>query len=81
VSYFEFGVAGALSVYIQPPWRVRVRVATLAALVGNIALRPTFTEVGHLIAFLVGLAVTPKVADRDVLPYPGFSQGPPDDSQ
>lgn len=55
VSYFVFGVAGAGSRCIQPPWRQRCQAVTLAALVVNVAVRPTFTEVGHLTAFGVGL--------------------------
>lgn len=65
VSYFVFGLAGILSVYVRQPWRSRGQVATMAALAGNAALRPTFTEVGHLMAFLVGLAAIPLAPDRD----------------
>ncbi len=73
VSYFVFGVAGALSGYVEQPWRTRGRAAALAALVGNVALRPTFTEVGHLTAFAVGLAATPRDCDREGPPYPDLS--------
>ena len=59
VSYFVFGVAGALSRYIERPWRSRCQVAGLGALTVNAAVRPTFTEVGHLTAFVVGLAAIP----------------------
>ncbi|MGE5696485.1 MAG: rhomboid-like protein [Candidatus Sericytochromatia bacterium] len=55
VSYFVFGVAGAASKYVEPPWRLRCQAGVVAALVVNVALRPTFTEVGHLSAFVVGL--------------------------
>jgi hypothetical protein len=71
VSYFVFGAAGALSGYVQPPWRSRCQVTTLAALVGNIAIRPTFTEVGHFAAFIVGLAAAKAAPERDRLTYPG----------
>lgn len=71
VSYFLFGVGGALSGYVQPPWRTRGQVAGVAVLTANVAIRPTFTEVGHLVAFLVGLAAAPFVPDRDENPYPG----------
>jgi hypothetical protein len=37
-------------------------------------VRPTFTEVGHLTAFLVGLAVIPLAPDRDRMPYPDWSE-------
>jgi hypothetical protein len=70
VSYFVLGVAGALTGYLRPYWRSRSQLAGVAALAGNAALRPTFTEVGHLTAFVVGLAATPVVPDRDAMPYP-----------
>jgi hypothetical protein len=71
VSYFQLGVAGALSGYVAPSWRLRCQVAVLAALAGNVALRPTFTEVGHLTAFLVGLAAVPLAPGRERAIYPG----------
>lgn len=64
VSYFVFGVAGALSGQVEPRWRTRGRIAALAALVANVAIRPTFTEVGHLTAFVVGI-VTAPASQRD----------------
>jgi hypothetical protein len=70
VSYFVFGVAGTLSGYVPRPWRAWTQAATLAALVGNVVVRPTFSEVGHLTAFLVGLGAIPLVPDRDNMPYP-----------
>ena len=70
VSYFVLGVAGALSGYVRPHWRSRSQVAAVAALAGNAALRPTFTEVGHLTAFVVGLAAVPLAPDRDAMPFP-----------
>jgi hypothetical protein len=69
VSYFVLGVAGTLSGYIQRRWRARCQVGALAALTGNAALRPTFTEVGHLTAFVVGLSAVPLAPDRDQAPY------------
>jgi hypothetical protein len=74
VSYFVFGVAGALSGYVVAPWRSRVQIATAAALTGNAVIRPTFTEVGHLTAFLVGLAAVPLAPDRERHAYPSFGQ-------
>ena len=70
VSYFLLGVAGALSGYVRPPWRSRSQLTALGALAVNTALRPTFTEVGHLTAFAVGLAAIPLAPDRDGMPYP-----------
>jgi hypothetical protein len=77
VSYFVFGVGGALSGYIEPRWRARCQAAVLLALVGNLALRPTFTEVGHLTAFVVGMAAIPLAPHRDAAPYP-FATTPSD---
>jgi hypothetical protein len=65
VSYFVFGVAGTLSSYVPRPWRSGCQAVTLAALVGNVLVRPTFTEVGHLTAFVVGLAAIPLAPDPD----------------
>lgn len=65
VSYFVLGVAGTLSGYVERRWRARCQVAAVAALTGNAALRPTFAEVGHLTAFLVGLAAVPLAPDRE----------------
>jgi hypothetical protein len=70
VSYFVFGLAGALSGYVRRPWRSRCQAAVLVALVGNVAARPTFTQLGHVTAFAVGLAAIPLAPDRDRLPYP-----------
>jgi hypothetical protein len=70
VSYFVFGTAGALSGYVRPPWRSRCQIATLVALAANALVRPTFTEVGHLTAFVVGLAAIPAAPDREHMTYP-----------
>lgn len=67
VSYFVLGVAGALTKYGRH--RRRARMIGTAALAANAAARPTFTEVGHLTAFLVGLAATPLTPD-DAPSYP-----------
>jgi hypothetical protein len=75
VSYFLFGVAGALSGYIGPRWRSRSQLTAVGALTVNAAARPTFTEVGHLTAFLVGLAAVPLAPDRDRMPYPRGTSG------
>src|SRR5206468_702633 len=70
VSYFMMGVAGALSGYVDRRWRTPVQTAAVSALVANAVARPTFTELGHLTAFGVGLAASPFVPDRDGQPYP-----------
>jgi hypothetical protein len=70
VSYFVMGVAGALSGYVDRRWRATAQTAAFSALAANAVARPTFTELGHLTAFGVGLAVSPLVPDRDGQPYP-----------
>jgi hypothetical protein len=70
VSYFVFGTVGTLSGYVPPPWRTRCQVATVTVLLANFAVRPTFSEAGHLTAFLVGLAAIPIAPDREETPYP-----------
>lgn len=70
VSYFALGIAGALTGYARRPWRSRTRAAVTAALTVNAAARPTFTEVGHLSAFLIGLVSSIGVPDRDAKPFP-----------
>lgn len=67
VSYFVLGVAGALTAFAPQPWRTRARVAGLAALAVDVAVQPTFTEVGHATAFVVGLSAPawiPAAPDR-----------------
>lgn len=73
VSYFVLGVAGTLTGYVAPRWRSRTQATAVAALTANAALRPTFTEVGHLTSFLVGLAAVPLAPDRDRSPYPSVA--------
>jgi hypothetical protein len=65
VSYFLFGIAGTLSGYLRRPRRRRWQITGVAALSVNVAARPTFTEVGHLTAFLVGLAAIPLATNRE----------------
>jgi len=74
VSYFLFGVAAALSGYVVRPWRSRCQLAAVTALAANVAVRPTFTELGHLTAFGVGLAAAQLVPNRDDAPYPSVGQ-------
>lgn len=76
VSYFVWGIAGALSGYVDRRWRMQAQVAAVSALVANAVARPTFTELGHLTAFGVGLAATPLAPDREGQPYPAASIQP-----
>lgn len=74
VSYVLLGLAGALSGYVPRSWRARSQIAVGGALAVNAAARPTATEVGHLSAFAIGLAVSPWVPDRDAHPYPHLAR-------
>ena len=67
VSYFVFGVAGALTGYLRRPWKIRSQAAGVGALAAVTAIQPDHTQVGHLTAFVVGLAAIPFAPDRDRL--------------
>ncbi|MBO0677827.1 hypothetical protein JRC04_10165 [Mycolicibacterium sp. S2-37] len=71
VSYFLLGVAGVLSAYVPQRYRWACRGAAVTVLTTNVLVRPTFTEVGHLSAYLTGLAFGPLAPDADRRPYPG----------
>ena len=79
LSGFVLGVAGTLSGYVERRSRARCQVAAVAALTVNAALRPTFTEVGHLTAFVVGLAAVPLAPRREGMPYPGPIRAAPEE--
>jgi hypothetical protein len=72
VSYFLLGVAGTLSAYLPRRHRMGWRAAGVAVLTANAVVRPTFTEIGHLSAFVTGLALSPLATDRERRPYPGI---------
>ncbi|BBZ26678.1 hypothetical protein MMAD_09730 [Mycolicibacterium madagascariense] len=74
VSYFAFGVIATLAGYARPPWRRRSQVAGLAVLGGIAGAAPTYTAIGHLVAFAVGLAAVPLAPDRDGQPYPAVQR-------
>lgn len=76
VSYFVFGVAGALTGYLRRPWRSRCQLAGLGGFAAITAVRPGYTEVGHLTAFAVGLAAVPLTPDRERLTFPPTSMNP-----
>jgi hypothetical protein len=69
VSYFLLGVAGAMSAYLPDRYRPAGQAAGVAVLSVNAVVRPTFTEFGHLSAYLTGLLLTPLAPEGD--PYPG----------
>ncbi|MDO3639321.1 rhomboid-like protein [Mycolicibacterium arseniciresistens] len=58
VSYFVLGVAGAASRYLPRRYRAGAQVLGAGALVVDVVVQPTYTEVGHLTAFLTGLGLT-----------------------
>ena len=74
VSYFAFGVVATLTGYARPPWRTRSQVAGVAVLGGIAGVARSYTTIGHLVAFLVGLAVVPLAPDRDGQPYPAVQR-------
>jgi hypothetical protein len=81
VSYFLLGIVGALSGYLVRPWRLRTQGALTAALALNVAVRPTFTEVGHLSAFAIGLVASTLVPDTAEKPYPALRHNIIDESE
>jgi hypothetical protein len=64
VSYFLLGVAGAAATYLPSRHRPVARAAAAATLAIDVAVQPTYTEVGHLTSFLTGLALTPLARRR-----------------
>lgn len=57
VSYFALGIAGAVTTYAPKRFRWALRILGVGALTANAVARPTFTEVGHLSAFVAGMGV------------------------
>lgn len=59
VSYFVVGVAAILAWHTAIRWRVVYLIAGFAIFAAVLAVAPTFTSLGHLCAFLIGLALYP----------------------
>jgi hypothetical protein len=59
VSYFLAGIVGVLTYRIVYPWRWLYLVAMVALFVSALLSNVTFTGIGHLSAFLLGLACHP----------------------
>jgi hypothetical protein len=57
VSYFTFGIGGALCRYLDRPWRVAVQIAATGSVAIAVLSRANFTATGHCVAFLVGILV------------------------
>jgi hypothetical protein len=61
VSYALAGVIAVLCYRLPAPWRYGYLAAVLAVFTLPLAAGPTFTDVGHLLAALLGLACRPLV--------------------
>src|SRR5664279_6258455 len=57
VSYGLAAVAGVLIVRVAETWRRRYIIASLVLIVGQLLILRNFTGLGHLTAWLIGLAV------------------------
>jgi hypothetical protein len=55
VSYFTWGIGGALCRYLDRPWRVGVQIAAAGSVFLAVLSRANFTATGHCVAFLVGV--------------------------
>ncbi|MEU6593476.1 rhomboid-like protein [Streptomyces sp. NPDC046881] len=64
VSYALAGVIAVLTYRIAAPWRYVYLAAVLAVFGLPLAAGPTFTDVGHAVAVLIGLACCPLVRGR-----------------
>ncbi len=59
VSYGLGGAAGVLGYRLPGRWRLAYLVVALSYLAGRVLLFRTFTDIGHLAAFAIGLACLP----------------------
>ncbi|MET7428316.1 MULTISPECIES: rhomboid-like protein [Streptomyces] len=64
VSYALAGVMAVLTYRIAAPWRYAYLPAVLAVFGLPLAAGPTFTDFGHIVAVLIGLACYPLVRGR-----------------
>jgi hypothetical protein len=62
VSYGLAAVAGLLVARVPSPWRRRYLIASLIVIVGQFILFHNFTALGHLTAWLIGLAMAVLVS-------------------
>ncbi|WP_432032727.1 rhomboid-like protein [Streptomyces antibioticus] len=65
VSYALAGVAGVLTYRIPAPWRYPYLAAVLLFVTYPLTAGPTFTDLGHFVAVLVGLACHPLAGGRE----------------
>ncbi|WP_179022999.1 rhomboid-like protein [Streptomyces sp. IMTB 2501] len=64
VSYALAGVIGVLTYRIAPPWRYAYLLVVLIFFGLPLAQGPTFTELGHFLSVLIGLACCPLTRTR-----------------
>ncbi|MGD1224315.1 rhomboid-like protein [Streptomyces krungchingensis] len=64
VSYALAGVIAVLTYRIAPPWRYAYAGVVLLGYAAPLTVSPTFTDFGHFIAVLIGLACRPLTAGR-----------------
>ncbi len=64
VSYFLAGIIGVLTYHIAYPWRWGYVVAAGACFTAPPLIHLTFTGIGHLSAFLIGLVCYPITRSR-----------------
>ncbi|MEV6804057.1 rhomboid-like protein [Streptomyces sp. NPDC051132] len=64
VSYALAGVIAVLGYRIAAPWRYAYLAAVLAVFALPLTAGPTFTDIGHFVAALIGLACYPLVRGR-----------------
>lgn len=62
VSYALAAVAGVLVVRVAPTWRRRYVAVSLVVVVGQFFILNNFTALGHVTAWLIGLAVAVPVS-------------------
>lgn len=65
VSYALSGVVAVLAYRIGPPWRYGYLAAVLVFYGFPLTAEPTFTDFGHFVSVLVGLACYPLVRARE----------------
>ncbi|MFF8486127.1 rhomboid-like protein [Streptomyces antibioticus] len=65
VSYALAGVVGVLTYRIPAPWRYPYLAAVLLFVTYPLTTGPTFTDLGHFVAVLVGLACHPLAGGRE----------------
>ncbi|SES47552.1 hypothetical protein SAMN04487983_106415 [Streptomyces sp. yr375] len=68
VSYALAGVVGVLVYRLPSPWRYAYLAVVLVVYTVPLTATPTFTDVGHFVSVLIGLACYPLVRGRERAP-------------